>query len=227
MDDLLCRGVGYRQDRGEVMTTLEQQARDLLERIGVEDAQSFTAGDLVELANIIGQAARAAPAQPAKTAKQRYDELEVAAEEPDPVERLRAFCSFAMTGDDWLDVEPFFDAIKAPAQPNSNAECATRNMVPGNFPTHAGGITGNVAALAQRDLTVPEEKALDAALFAGSKTVSPQTSDGSHWAIKAPARPAGERVLLMRKSDQAFWHETLEQIKDDSEYAWATIEPIT
>ena len=45
------------------MTTLEQQARDLLERIGVEDAQSFTAGDLVELANLIG-AAIAAPAQP-------------------------------------------------------------------------------------------------------------------------------------------------------------------
>jgi hypothetical protein len=33
--------------------TIEDDARDLLDRIGVEDAQRFTAGDLVELANII------------------------------------------------------------------------------------------------------------------------------------------------------------------------------
>jgi hypothetical protein len=33
--------------------TVEQQARDLLERIGVDDAQSFSSGDLVELANLI------------------------------------------------------------------------------------------------------------------------------------------------------------------------------
>jgi hypothetical protein len=31
----------------------EQQARDLLERLDVEDAQSFSAGDVVELANLI------------------------------------------------------------------------------------------------------------------------------------------------------------------------------
>jgi hypothetical protein len=36
--------------------TAEQQARDMLERMGVEDAQSFTAGDLVELANLIAHA---------------------------------------------------------------------------------------------------------------------------------------------------------------------------
>lgn len=33
--------------------TAEQQARDLLVRMGYEDAQSRTAGDVVELANII------------------------------------------------------------------------------------------------------------------------------------------------------------------------------
>lgn len=31
--------------------TLEQEARDLLEECGVEDAQQFTAGDLVSIAN--------------------------------------------------------------------------------------------------------------------------------------------------------------------------------
>lgn len=34
----------------------EQQARDLLERYGMEDAQSWSAGDLVELANLIADA---------------------------------------------------------------------------------------------------------------------------------------------------------------------------
>lgn len=33
--------------------TSEQQARDMLERIGVENAQNFSAGDLVELATLI------------------------------------------------------------------------------------------------------------------------------------------------------------------------------
>lgn len=36
--------------------TPEQQARDMLERMGVEDAQSFTAGDLGELATLIADA---------------------------------------------------------------------------------------------------------------------------------------------------------------------------
>lgn len=31
----------------------EQEARDLLQRMGIEDAQSFSSGDLVELANLI------------------------------------------------------------------------------------------------------------------------------------------------------------------------------
>ena len=37
------------------MSTAEQQARDLLERMGYDDAQSLTAGDVVELANIIAE----------------------------------------------------------------------------------------------------------------------------------------------------------------------------
>ncbi|MCK6433380.1 MAG: hypothetical protein HUU30_17630 [Burkholderiaceae bacterium] len=35
--------------------TAEQQARDMLERMGVEGAQNFSAGDLVELANLIAE----------------------------------------------------------------------------------------------------------------------------------------------------------------------------
>ncbi len=33
-------------------------------------------------------------------------------EEPDPLERLRFFCSLAMSNQDWLDVEPFFTAVE-------------------------------------------------------------------------------------------------------------------
>jgi hypothetical protein len=33
--------------------TPEQEARNMLERMGVEDAQNMTAGDVVEIANII------------------------------------------------------------------------------------------------------------------------------------------------------------------------------
>jgi len=36
--------------------TPEQKARDMLERMGVEGAQSFSAGQLVELANLINDA---------------------------------------------------------------------------------------------------------------------------------------------------------------------------
>ncbi len=35
--------------------TAEQQARDLLERMGVAEAQQMSAGDLVELANLIAE----------------------------------------------------------------------------------------------------------------------------------------------------------------------------
>jgi hypothetical protein len=41
--------------------TPEQKARDLLERMGIEDAQSFTAGDVVELANLIADTPSAPP----------------------------------------------------------------------------------------------------------------------------------------------------------------------
>ncbi len=38
--------------------TAEQQARDLLDRMGVDDAQSYSAGELVELANLIAMSRR-------------------------------------------------------------------------------------------------------------------------------------------------------------------------
>ncbi|QND94335.1 hypothetical protein SY91_01734 [Burkholderia cenocepacia] len=56
------------------------------------------------------------------TAMQRYDELQIDSDEKDPIERLRAFCSLALNGQDWLDVEPLFDALLATSQPEPRAE---------------------------------------------------------------------------------------------------------
>lgn len=48
------------------------------------------------------------------TAKQCFDKL-MGDEKESPIERLRFFCSLAMAGQDWLDVEPFFEALAAQA----------------------------------------------------------------------------------------------------------------
>jgi hypothetical protein len=82
---------------------------------------------LTECREFVGSAIAAYAPQPEPTAAKegaretalsRFNELVVAGEDPDmdanPVERLRAFCSLAMNGQDWLDVEPFFDALVAP-----------------------------------------------------------------------------------------------------------------
>lgn len=37
------------------MQSIEQDARELLEKIGVEDAQSFSSGDLVVLTNLLSE----------------------------------------------------------------------------------------------------------------------------------------------------------------------------
>lgn len=53
-------------------------------------------------------------------ALQRYKECG-GDEESDPVERLRFYCSLAMSGQDWLDVEPFFGALLAEARKQEEA----------------------------------------------------------------------------------------------------------
>lgn len=49
-------------------------------------------------------------------AKHQYEKAIKGSEELDPIERLRFFCSIAMRAQDWLDVEPFFDALIADRQ---------------------------------------------------------------------------------------------------------------
>ena len=45
------------------------------------------------------------------TALERYNEHTADKPITDPIEALRFFCSLAMNGQDWLDVEQFFDAL--------------------------------------------------------------------------------------------------------------------
>jgi hypothetical protein len=52
----------------------------------------------------------AAPAEPTPVL-QKFNEL-MGDDKESPLERLRFFCSLAMNGQDWLDVEPFFAALE-------------------------------------------------------------------------------------------------------------------
>lgn len=61
------------------------------------------------------------PASKPETAKQRFDKFMGNTQET-PIERLRFFCSLTMNGQDWLDVEPFFDALAAPPADTQDAK---------------------------------------------------------------------------------------------------------
>lgn len=65
--------------------------------------------------NIVPVAKRkiAAPVDAKANAKEKYDKFMAECEEPDPIERLRFFCSLAMGGKNWIDVEEFFDDLIA------------------------------------------------------------------------------------------------------------------
>ena len=56
---------------------------------------------------------RQADAAAVIAAKVRFDRNMEGYEES-PIERLRYFCSLSMNARDWLDVEPFFDALTTP-----------------------------------------------------------------------------------------------------------------
>lgn len=72
----------------------------------------------------------AAAAQEGETAKKRYEKYVTADEHRTewPLENLRFFCSLAISGQDWLDVEPFFDACETSvAAANARADETERD----------------------------------------------------------------------------------------------------
>ncbi len=54
------------------------------------------------------------PERPAEPALPRFNVLWEFEDGHDPLERLRFFCSLAMSARDRLDAEPFFDALARP-----------------------------------------------------------------------------------------------------------------
>jgi len=82
------------------------------------------------------QEARAALTQPAESALQKFEKLPPLARPKDPIERLLSFCSFAMCEQDWLDVEPFFDALRA--QPAEGGEAWAKTASELNRFAHTG-----------------------------------------------------------------------------------------
>lgn len=47
------------------------------------------------------------------SAQEQYEKFGAEMDAEGPVDRLRFFCSFAMGGQDWCDVSPYFDAVEA------------------------------------------------------------------------------------------------------------------
>lgn len=58
-------------------------------------------------------------------------------DEQDPIERLRFFCSIAMNGQDWVDVEPLFDDLTAALSQPAAAEQAWIKWGGGELPAKA------------------------------------------------------------------------------------------
>ena len=68
------------------------------------------------------------PAARAEPAMNVYEEITSDGEPDSPEEKLRLFCSVAMRGQDWIDAEKFFDALK-PVPPSADAKDAARYRI--------------------------------------------------------------------------------------------------
>jgi hypothetical protein len=56
------------------------------------------------------------------TAQQKYDEFMAGDSEKSALERLRFFCSLSMNGQDWLDVEKYFNDVESELKLIQSAE---------------------------------------------------------------------------------------------------------
>lgn len=99
-----------------------EKYRGQLDQYGKHSAiESIAALEQAIKANAESVQQQSEPALVRFAANGGYDEV-------DPVERLRFFCSLAMQGKDWLDVEQFFDAIKQRDEPVGEVVAATGSL---------------------------------------------------------------------------------------------------
>ena len=116
--------------------TAEQKARDLLESIGVEDAQNFSAGELVELANLISERDHLAKQSYATPAKARLtDSLGAWVRCDDRLPMPNESSSGYFWG--WSE--------KRPADPPELLESWERDGVPMGFCHEACGIVSGIS----------------------------------------------------------------------------------
>jgi hypothetical protein len=120
-----------------------------------------------------------------KTAKQQFDE-HMGTEDCTPLERLRFFCSLAMNGQDWLDVEPFFDALT----PSSTAANSTQLQAGVNAYQNWKANVGNTCSSAYggnlHDLARRMHEAMANAAPQEISAEASSRTDGEASAVKKP-----------------------------------------
>lgn len=92
------------------LDNLIEYQRQLCENYQINPVVTLIAKEILASLRELKRRREASEQMPEQTAKQQYD-AHGGDSESDPVERLRFFCSLAMCSQDWLDAEPFFDAI--------------------------------------------------------------------------------------------------------------------
>jgi hypothetical protein len=97
-------------------TELSDQMRVAMSRIedGVASQQMSAAYVFTKMRELVNHVLAASPAPLREAgALERFNRDPDLLANETPLERLRYFCSLAMNGQDWLDVEPFFAALAA------------------------------------------------------------------------------------------------------------------
>jgi len=123
---------------------MTQALIDALRRIRDEDANGYYAKIANDAIAAALASTQAEPVAQAETTKQKFDRLWEFEPGYDPVEALRFFCSLAMSGRDWLDVEPLFDALTAALQPEPSQQ-QTAVRVTCSFKTESGNFGDEIA----------------------------------------------------------------------------------
>jgi hypothetical protein len=127
-DRMIIRVVNHWHGNPEVNKSCQAEnavitewATDALEDVSPESCATWRNIDVMaaQIRELEAENARlTALLEPKDTALSRFTDADGFTED-DPMERLRFFCSLAMNGQDWLDVEPFIDAETALLDPQS------------------------------------------------------------------------------------------------------------
>lgn len=130
------------------------------------------------------------------------------------LERLRFFCSLAMNGQDWLDVEPLFEALEQDAEPVARIDPMQDPMRPGYFMNYAENETP--AEMVLRKLACwlgvggYNAPKVDAEVF-HRKIV-----DGVQMLLRDASPPKRKRLTDERGEFLAWWKSEPHRLKYDS-----------